>query len=170
MSVLLNPYLCQHELSFVLLISAILTGIRWNFKVVLICIFLVTNDVEYFSVFLSHLSSLVWEFCLDLYPIFSWVICLLLLFLFIGYFICLHFKCYPPSRLPLQEPAIPPLFPPASMRVLPHPILPLLPHCPSIPLCWGIKLSQDLGHPLSLMPDKAILCYICSWSHGSILV
>ena len=35
------------------------------------------------------------------------------------------------------------------------PYLPLLPHCPSIPLCWGIKLSQDQWPLLPLMPDKA---------------
>ena len=37
----------------------------------------------------------------------------------------------------------------------PPPIHPLLPHCPSIPLHWGIKPSQDQGPPLPLMPDKA---------------
>ena len=35
------------------------------------------------------------------------------------------------------------------------PYLPLLPHCPSIPLCWGIKLSQEQWPLLPLMPDKA---------------
>ena len=44
-----------------------------------------------------------------------------------------------------------------SMRVLPHPLLPL---CPGIPLHQGIKPSQDQGPLLSLMSDKAILCYI----------
>ena len=37
-------------------------------------------------------------------------------------------------------------------------------------LCWVIKLSQDQGPPLPLMPDNTILCYICSWSHGSLRV
>jgi hypothetical protein len=32
---------------------------------------------------------------------------------------------------------------------------PLLPHCPSIALHWGIKTSQNQGPPLPLMPDKA---------------
>ena len=27
---------------------------------------------------------------------------------------------------------------------------------------------QDQGFPFPLMPDKALLCYICSWSHGSL--
>jgi hypothetical protein len=53
---------------------------------------------------------------------------------------------------PLQTPY--PISPyPASMSVLlAHP---LLPHHPSIPLHCGIKLSQDQGPPLPLMPDKA---------------
>jgi hypothetical protein len=34
----------------------------------------------------------------------------------------------------------------------------------------GIKSSQDQGPLLPLMPDKAILCYICGWSHGSLHV
>jgi hypothetical protein len=33
-------------------------------------------------------------------------------------------------------------------------------HCSNIPLHWGIK------PPLPLVPDKVILCYICSRSHG----
>lgn len=43
---------------------------------------------------------------------------------------------------------------PASMRVLPHP---LLPHRTIIPLLWGLKPSQDSGLSLPLMSDKAIL-------------
>jgi hypothetical protein len=44
----------------------------------------------------------------------------------------------------------------------PKPTHPLLLHCSSIPLCWGIKPPHDKGPPLPLIPDKAILCYI-SW-------
>ena len=40
--------------------------------------------------------------------------------------------------------------------------------CPGIPLHWGIKPSQDQGSLLPLMSNKAILCYICSWSHESL--
>jgi len=39
----------------------------------------------------------------------------------------------------------------------PTPTHPLLPHCPIIPLCWGIKPSQDTGLLLPLMPDKAFI-------------
>ena len=61
---------------------------------------------------------------------------------------------------PVSPPKTPyPASPPASMRVLP-----LLSHRPSISLCWGIEPSQDQRPPLPLMPDEAILYYICSWS------
>ena len=56
---------------------------------------------------------------------------------------------------------------PASIRVCPPTIHPLLPPHPHIPLHWGIKPSQNQGPLLPLMPDKAILCCIYSWSHGS---
>jgi hypothetical protein len=50
------------------------------------------------------------------------------------------------------------------------PTHPLLFPCPGIPLHWGIKPSQDQGLFLPVMTNKAILCYICSWSHGSLRV
>ena len=56
---------------------------------------------------------------------------------------------------------------PVSMRVLPHLTHPLLPQRPNIALSWVIKLPQDCRVPLPVMPHKAILCYISSWSHGS---
>ena len=69
----------------------------------------------------------------------------------------------PSANLPFHSPL---LF--ASKRVLPtHP---LEPHPSSIPLCWGIKPPQNQGPSLPLKPDKAILCYIFSWSHGSLHV
>ena len=43
---------------------------------------------------------------------------------------------------------------------------PFLPQCHSIPLPWVIKTPYDQGAPIPVMPDKAILCYISSWSHG----
>ena len=41
---------------------------------------------------------------------------------------------------------------------------------PGIPLHWSIKPSQDQWPLLSLISEKAILCYIFLWSHGSLHV
>ena len=47
MSVPLTPHPLQHRLSLVFLILAILTGVRWYLKVVLICISLIAKEVEH---------------------------------------------------------------------------------------------------------------------------
>ena len=47
-SVPLSPHLRQHVLSPEVLILTILTGVRWNLRVILICVSLMTNDVEHF--------------------------------------------------------------------------------------------------------------------------
>jgi hypothetical protein len=68
-----------------------------------------------------------------------------------------------PSTKTLTSP--PPL---CLCEVAPYPPThPLLPHCSSISLHWGIKPPQDQGPLLPLMPDKTISCYICIWSYGS---
>ena len=48
-----------------------------------------------------------------------------------------------------------------------HPLL--LPDS-AIPLHWGIEFSQDQGPLLPLMTNRAILCYVCSYSHGALHV
>ena len=52
-SVPFAPHPLQHKLSSLFLILAILTGIRWNLRVVLICISLMAKDFEYFLKCLS---------------------------------------------------------------------------------------------------------------------
>ena len=78
---------------------------------------------------------------------------------FTGYFIYLHFKCYLPSQFSLHK---------SPIGCSPTHVCPL--QRPGIPLRWGIQPPQDQGPLLPLMPDKAILCYICSWSHWPLLV
>ena len=53
----ITPRLLQHMLSSVFLILAILTGVRWNLRIVLICISLLTKDVEHFLKYLS----VIWD-------------------------------------------------------------------------------------------------------------
>ena len=61
-SVLLTPHPLQHRLSLVFLILAILTGVRWYLKVVLICISLIAKEVEEEnSLFLEyHHRTFIW--------------------------------------------------------------------------------------------------------------
>ena len=57
-SVPFPPQPLQHKLSSVFLILVILTGVRWNLRVVLICISLMTKDVEHF---LKCLSAILYS-------------------------------------------------------------------------------------------------------------
>jgi hypothetical protein len=52
------------------------------------------------------------------------------------------------------------------MRVFPHPHIHFCFPALKIPLYWSIETPQDQGPLFPLMPEKAILCYICSWRHG----
>jgi hypothetical protein len=90
------------------------------------------------------------------------------MFVFYNRFICLHFKWYPTSLV--SPPQLPhPMAPPLCLyEVLLHPLTyPCLTTLAS-PYTEASILHRTNGHPLSLMPDKAILCNICS--HGSLHV
>ena len=88
-----------------------------------------------------------------------------ILLIIIGYFISLHFKSYPHSKFLLQTPTAqsPPFWFYEGVCPPIHP-----PYCPNFFLRNGVKPSRNLVPPLPLMQDKATLCYICSWSHGSL--
>ena len=69
---------------------------------------------------------------------------------------------------PLQ---FPPYSPPFCLYECTPPTIPLSwPHHFSIPFLWEIKTPKNQGPPLPLMSDKAILCYMCIWSHESLHV
>jgi hypothetical protein len=81
-----------------------------------------------------------------------------LLFSFIGYFIHLHFRCYPISQFPLWKHPIlsppPPCFCEGAPPPTHTPTHPLLSPCPDIPLHCCIQLSGDQGPLLPLMPER----------------
>jgi len=53
----------------------------------------------------------------------------------------------------------------------PHPsIHPFLPPWADIPLHWGVRPWQEQGLLFPLVPNKAILSFICSWTHRSVHV
>jgi hypothetical protein len=67
-SVPLFPHPHQHLLSHEFLILAILTGMRWNHRVVLICISLMIKDVEHLTGFLESIF-LISLYILDISPL-----------------------------------------------------------------------------------------------------
>ena len=74
-SVPLSPHPCQNLLSPEFLILAILIGVRWNLRVVLICISLMNKNIElFFRCFSVIQYSLVENSYLALYPIFNRII------------------------------------------------------------------------------------------------
>jgi hypothetical protein len=80
------------------------------------------------------------------------------LFFFLGIFF-INISCYALSQSP----------PPASLGLFSF--LPTHSYLPSLefPYTGASSLHRTKNHLLPLMPDKTILCYICSSSHGSLL-
>ena len=84
---------------------------------------------------------------------------ILLIHFLLDNFIYFPFKYYPLSWFPLwNHHSIPPL--PDFRRVLPHP-----PNYSCLPV-----LAKEQGPLLALISYKTILCYLCSWSLGSLHV
>ena len=73
---------------------------------------------------------------------------------------------YPSTSSQYHSLPLLPLPPLCLYEVASLPIHPLLSH----PSSWGIKPPQDQGPLLPFMSDKAILCHLCIWSHGSLHV
>ena len=63
---------------------------------------------------------------------------------------------------------LPQKFPTPSLCPAPLPTHFFMLPGPNIPFNWGIGPSRDQGPVLQLMNDKAILCYMCSWSRRAL--
>jgi len=128
---------------------------EWNKSLFLV---IVIGHFLHFFLFFYWMFSFIGCF---LYWMFSFIGCFLYwMFSLLDVFFYWMFSLFP-SGNPLSHP--PSLW--FYKGALP-PTYSLLPSCPGIPLHQGLKSSQDQSPLLPLMPDKAILCCICDWSHG----
>jgi hypothetical protein len=123
---------------------------RWHATYMFSVMFLWESSSSHFSVLFK---------CIVLFILY---ILLIILFIYISTVI-------PPSWFPLCKPSIPSPHP-CVYEGAPPPTHPLLPHSPKVPLHWGIRPLQEQGPLLPLMPDKTVVCYIFSWSPGSLHV
>ena len=83
----------QHKLSSVFLIVALLTGIRWTLRVVLICISLMTKDLERFlkclsAILDSSVESFLFRSVLHFFFLLDYLICWCL----ISWFLCVFWR------------------------------------------------------------------------------
>ena len=86
-----SPRISQHLLPLILLVMAILTGVRWQIIVVSICISLITDDIENLFMYLLAIYNLCKNVCSGPLPILKWIFKLDYLFFLL--FFCYWFVC-----------------------------------------------------------------------------